>query len=341
MAAHGLKARVRNLNPGCFAAVMATGIVSIDVMEHGMARLAVALLVLNVILWLWLLVLSVWRLAAWPHSVIEDFSTPSRGASFLTMSAGTLVLANQFIEVVHWPRTALALTIVGTIFWAALIYLFLAGVITARVKPHFSRSINGGWLIAVVATQAVSVVVTQQATDPAWLFVSLSLYMLGAALYLMIITLVVYRMVFLRLRARDFTPPYWINMGALAITTLAGSELVLHAPDTGPVARLVPFVEGFTVFFWATATWWIPLLIILGIWRHLWQHVRWHYDTDDWDIVFPLGMYTVGTLSLSQAIGADFLRPIANVGVWINIAVWIIVAAAALRALMPSRRPLA
>lgn len=29
--------------------------------------------------------------------------------------------------------------------------------------------------------------------------------------------------------------------------------------------------KGFTFFFWAAGTWWIPLLIILGIWRHLIQ----------------------------------------------------------------------
>jgi hypothetical protein len=26
-------------------------------------------------------------------------------------------------------------------------------------------------------------------------------------------------------------PPYWINMGAMAISTLAGSQLILSAPD--------------------------------------------------------------------------------------------------------------
>jgi len=25
-----------------------------------------------------------------------------------------------------------------------------------------------------------------------------------------------------------------------------------------------PFIGGFTLFFWATGTWWIPLLVIVG-----------------------------------------------------------------------------
>jgi tellurite resistance protein TehA-like permease len=163
--------------------------------------------------------------------------------------------------------------------------------------------------------------------------VALSLYMLGAALYLLIITLVVYRMVFFPLRAREFTPPYWIDMGALAVTTLAGSLIVIHAPAHGTLAELLPFVKGFTLFFWATATWWIPLLVILEVWRHVWRHVPLRYETDDWDIVFPIGMYTVGTFELAQALHTDFLRAIPAVGVYASLAVWLLVALIGLRRL--------
>ena len=30
-----------------------------------------------------------------------------------------------------------------------------------------------------------------------------------------------------------------------------------------------PFIGGFTLFFWATGTWRIPLLVIVGFWRHV------------------------------------------------------------------------
>ena len=60
-------------------------------------------------------------------------------------------------------------------------------------------------------------------------------------------------------------PPYWINMGGIAITTMAGATLFLSAPTGSFLVELVPFLKTFTLFFWAFANWWIPLLVILGI----------------------------------------------------------------------------
>ena len=53
-------------------------------------------------------------------------------------------------------------------------------------------------------------------------------------------------------------------MGAMAISTLAGSLLIVNAPDAPFLRSLLPFIKGFTVFYWATGTWWIPMLAVLG-----------------------------------------------------------------------------
>ncbi|HET8942657.1 MAG TPA: tellurite resistance/C4-dicarboxylate transporter family protein [Rudaea sp.] len=325
--------RARNLDPGCFAAVMATGIVSIDASQHGMPMVARALLGINVLAFAWLLSLSVLRLTRFREELLADLTDPSRGAGFLTLAAGICVLGSQCVMIVDARVIARVAAGVGAAVWLGLIYVFFTAMITRRIKPGFTRSINGGWLVAVVATQSVAVLVALIAAPSSdapvnigLLFAALCLYMLGGALYLLIITLVVYRMVFFPMRAREFTPPYWIDMGALAITTLAGSLFVLNAPAAGALAALVPFVKGFTLFFWATASWWIPLLVILEIWRHSVGHVPLRYETDDWDIVFPIGMYTVGTFELTRALQLDFLRIIPAIGVYVSLLVWLAVA---------------
>jgi tellurite resistance protein TehA-like permease len=332
----------RALNPGCFAMVMATGIVSIDMHQHGMAALARALFALNVVAFAVLLGLSVLRACLFRRELTADFLDPARGSGFLTLAAASCVLGSQCLTVFDLPRAALALALFGALCWVVLTYLFLAATITARIKPRFTRSINGGWLVAVVATQSLAVLLVlllaRSPDAPAWMFLALCLYLLGDALYLLIITLVVYRIVFFPLRAREFTPPYWINMGALAITTLAGSLLVTHIPADSALAALTPFVKGFTLFFWATATWWIPLLVMLEVWRYGWRRVPLRYEVDAWDIVFPLGMYTVGTFELANALHLDFLLPIPAVGVFVSSLMWLIVGIGAATHLLHPRR---
>src|SRR5690606_24021012 len=113
---------------------------------------------------------------------------------------------------------------VGT--WCVVMYGFFTATIVREQKPALESGINGAWLIAAVATQAVATLGALLAGDglephEPILFVSLCMYLLGAMLYLTIITLIFYRFTFLALPMERLTPPYWINMGAVAITTLA------------------------------------------------------------------------------------------------------------------------
>ncbi len=88
------------------------------------------------------------------------------------------------------------------------------------------------------------------------------------------------------------------------------------------VRDLLPFVNGLTLMCWATATWWIPMLAILGVWRHVYRRFPFRYDPLYWGAVFPLGMYTVCTFRLSQALDAPYLIVISHVFVWFAAAAW-------------------
>jgi tellurite resistance protein TehA-like permease len=318
---------VSQLPPNVFAIVMATGIVSIAANRAGFQAAASALLALNAVVYPVLLALVALRIVRNGSLVASDLVNHAKAPGFFTMVAGPCVLANQFVLLVDRPAVATALLAIGFAFWLALSYLMLPALIGAKEKPPPERGLSGAWLLVVVGTQAISVSLTLLAPrvptllEPA-LFASLAFWLAGGMIYFWIIAQIFHRILFLPLAAGDLTPPYWINMGAMAIATLAGARLVGAADRSPLLGELLPFLKGMTLLFWSTATWWIPVLLALGVWRHVSQRVPLAYDHGYWAMVFPLGMYTACTYGIIDFLRLPYLKPLPDAFVWIALAAW-------------------
>ncbi len=324
-----LDARVAGLFPGYFSLCMATGIVSIACWLEGMRGLATALLFFNVPAYAILFVLTVLRAVLYRERMAADLSDHGRAPGFFTTVAATSVLGTQVLTIMGDASAPSFLWIAAISLWAIVTYGFFAIVTVKQDKPPIEAGLNGSWLLAVVATQSIVVLGSLLAPEraagglrDASLFFCLCMFFVGCVFYLILITLILYRFLFFRFTSVQLTPPYWINMGAVAITTVAGASLLGARPLSPLLEVLAPFLTGLTVAFWAIATWWIPLLLILGAWRHGIERVRLEYDPQYWGMVFPLGMYTTATVRLAALLEATFLLEIAHAFVFVAIAAW-------------------
>jgi len=194
-------------------------------------------------------------------------------------------------------------------------------------KAGGAKVIDGGWLNAIVGTQSLVILGAQIAALPASAgpTVPVLIHMLwtvGLGLYGILIVLLSYRMFFVELKPDDVNPQLWVVMGAAEISTNAGSTLVASNGGLHFLLSIRPFIDGVTLAMWAWATWWIPLLLLLGVWKHGAHRVPLRYTTTLWSMVFPLGMYAVASHRLSLVAEVPALQSMSRVMAWIAFAAW-------------------
>jgi tellurite resistance protein TehA-like permease len=276
-----------------------------------------------------------------PFSIVSELRDCPAGPRHLTIVAATCVLGNEIDLMGGYPGATAAVWAIAAILWLGLVYGFFARMTTRPIKADLATGIDGTWLLLVVGTEALAILTSRAAAVlvPAnvAVFASFCLFLLGGAFYGMLLLLIVYRWLFLPLDPGQLNPAYWINMGAAAIATLAGARLCEVTGALSGAPPLRSFVFAATILFWSVATWWIPLLAALMLWRHGSGRVPFAYRLDNWSMVFPLGMYTTATWRLSHLGGLDFLQALPNVFVWIALAAWGLTFIGMLRALSSAR----
>jgi tellurite resistance protein TehA-like permease len=320
---------VAKLYPGYFALVMATGIISNALFMERRAALSDALLVVNLAAYPVLWVMTGARLVWFPKALWADLTDPRLVFAFFTIVAATDVLGVG-LSLRGFAAAATAMWLLALALWIVLIYLSF-GVLTFLNTARGAKVVHGGWLIAIVGTESLvilgAIVAPQFGAQAQSVLVLIHMFWgVGLALYGIFITLFAYRIFFFDVEPEDITPLLWVVMGAAAISTNAGSVLILTDTGLAFLDSMRPFIDGVTLIMWAWATWWIPLLLLFGVWKHGVRRAPVQYTPMLWSLVFPLGMYALASLRLSLA--ADFapLRLVSGAMVWVALGAWALTA---------------
>jgi tellurite resistance protein TehA-like permease len=313
------------LFPGSFALVMATGIISNALLVDGRPEFSDLMCGVAILAYVLLAVFTVWRAVRFGSALWADLTNPRVVFSFFAIVAATDVLG-EGIGLRDYPTIALYLWSCALLFWLVLVY-FSFSVMTLRNTSQGADIIRGGWLLACVGTQSlvtlgVPAARSLGAFDSGTLALLHMLWGIGLGLYAIYVVLFAYRIFYVAVEPDDLTPVLWVVMGAAAISTDAGATL--FAADTSlPFLRLIkPVIGGVTLFSWAWAAWWIPLLLLMEIWKHGIRRMPLTYTPLRWCLVFPLGMFAVASFRLSAVAELPALRLIAHAMLVLAVAAW-------------------
>ena len=316
---------VSALDPACFALVMATGTTSNAMLCVNQTGLSNALFLVNVVVFVWLVVATIWRTILFRAALRADLTHPRLVFSFFTLIAASNVLGLQ-LDLRGFMTPAFLLWCFNLAIWYILTYFSFGLLMLFNSIPAAQIVVRGAWLFAIVGTQSLVLLGTRMVAltggeyGEAILVLVHAFWGVGLILYGLFLGQFIHRLLHKRVEPDDLTPLLWVVMGAAAISANAGSLLVQTSLQQHSSYELRPFTDGVSLMIWAWGTWWIPLLAMFGFWKHVIRRVQLTYTPMLWGLVFPLAMYAVATYRLSD----DFppLRALSDLMSWVALFVW-------------------
>jgi tellurite resistance protein TehA-like permease len=315
-------------SPDVFAAVMATGILSIGARDHGYRWLSEALGAVAtaglVILTVLVVLNAVGRRNRW------DLTDPDVTLRLYTFVAACAVIDSR-LSANLWVLRSLG--VVALASWLVLTALSTRNMLAHSLFALRDRA-HGAWELASVGTSGLAIVMTQLARHTGhrwWLAAAVPMWAAAICVYGLMTWLIVWRAVGERRQREGFAPDSWILMGGLAIATLAGDNIHALAP-----AWLAGPVRVGTVVTWVAASLWIPPLVYFGLRRIHRRPETLRFAGVWWALVFPLGMYSAASYAMAAEIGQRSLFTVSLIFFWDALATWLIVVVAGL---LRPRRP--
>jgi len=231
-----------------------------------------------------LAIIYVLKLIRFPEAVVQEWRHPVKMSFGATITVSLLLLGGATLGL--WPTLSYVLWLVG----AALHLLVTLYVLNAWIyKPGFEIThISPAWFIPVVGNIVAPIAgVTHAGPETGWLF-----FRIGLVFWLVLFTIIVYRMIFHNPLPDRLLPTLFI---------------LLAPPAAGFIAylKLRGVLDGFGRILYHTAVF-IALLLVLQLPRFM----RLKFFLSWWAYSFPLAALTIATILMFRATGVAFFKDV-------------------------------
>lgn len=313
-------ARLRAFHPGWFGAVMGTGIVAVAAslnpgqvaslaspartLGQVMAVVATALAVVLAVPYLG-------RFVRHPDAALADLRDPVAGPLYATFPGAILVLAATAAAVgPTWWAASTVRDLVAGLAWVGVPLAFAVSILFAYLlfvgAELVHESINGGWFIPPVVNIVVPLVLVPlvPGSSPtiarALLVASYGFWGMGFLLYLLIVTTLHHRLVAHALPRAGLAPSLWIGLGPIGVGAIALVKMAsAGTAGFGAAAPVIDLLSRLAATaLWGFGVWWLVTAVFLLV--HYLRSGPLPYGLGWWAFTFPLGAYTVATLTLAR-----------------------------------------
>lgn len=262
------------------------------------------------------------KIVKYPESVKSEIQHPVPG-NFYALQPISAVLLSILYRKLFPSYVDVALLTYGAVVILAL-SVYLPYHFFADMNVEFAQ-LHGGWFITPVATILVTNAILLYPPTELSLVVSLVYLGIGSVLFLLVLSVLFFRLLSHDLPEVELAPTTFIMLAPVGILIVDVLQ-VLNASDVmfGTNTRPIGILIGSG--FWGFGLWAILVNLLLFV-----KYVRsgFHFHVGWWSYVFPSAAFTLGTISLSRNL--QVFKAFSFFIYSCLIAIWIVVSVQTLR----------
>ncbi|KAH7383061.1 MFS transporter [Cadophora sp. MPI-SDFR-AT-0126] len=345
---HGFQRIVRNFTPSWFIITMSTGVLSIALHQlpfngSWLQIISTIFFVLNLILFLLFTFISFLRYFLYPNIFPAVLRHPHQSLFLATFPVGLATLINMTVLVCVpvWGRGMA--TLAWVLWWidavlAVVACFHLTFVIMTNQRSELAEMTALYFIpiVSVVIAATSGGLVASVIPDPnhrLWtLIISYILWGIGSPLSWVILVLYFLRMTVHKPLKREVIVSLLLPVGPLSLSGFSIIVLGKLARNLFPVTHTLPKFAGAGDVFYA-----VGMLVGLILWGFsiVWFFVAvvmiatsggFPFNMGWWGFIFPVGVFTLLTISISEELESEFLKVLSCVLTGICVVMWLVVA---------------